>query len=218
MRNELTCWDYVPEFTGQEAALAIVGEPQSDQLATLHKAMPVLNLMRRAYDAARRWFSDEPAEGDIPPIGLLVSVEMQIARGRISAELTAAGADDVRFLTWLRTSMADFDRQTFTRDVLARWVQEVGASSLYSFERLPAKSVNTSRPMQRQVAQELAILEAIRQAGWDPLRLPRNKSGKAGIKAQVRMALNADPMFTGTTVFDGAWERLSGNGDIAFSD
>lgn len=218
MRDELTCWDYVPEFTGQQAALAIVGEPDTDDPATLRKAMPVLDLMRRAYEGTRRWFADAPEDDDTAPRGLLMSVAMQEARGRTNAELAAAGAGDVRFLTWLRTPMADFDRQTFTRDVLARWVQEVGASSLYPFAGALAQSTKTPRPMQRQRAQELAILEAIRQAGCDPLRLTPNKPGFPGIKAEVSAALKSDPLFTGPTVFDKAWERLSGDGSIAFTD
>lgn len=218
MRDDLTCWDCVPEFTGQQAALAIVGEPETDDPATLRKAMPVLDLMRRAYEGTRRWFADAPEDGDTAPRGLLMSVEMRGKADCTSAELAAAGAADVRFLTWLRTPMADFGRQTFTRDVLARWVQEVGASSVYPFAGPLAQSTTTPKPMQRQRAQELAILEAIRQAEHDPLRLPRNKPGKPGIKAQVYAAVKHDPIFTGSTVFDKAWLRLSGDGDIAFTD
>jgi hypothetical protein len=218
MRDELTAWDYVPEFTGQQAALAIVGQAQADDTATNAKAAPVLELLRRAYEGTRRWFADAPEDGDTAPMGLLVSVEMQAAQGRTSAELAAAGAGDVRFLTWLRTPMADFDRQTFTRDVLARWVQEVGASSLYPFAGALVQSTRTPKPMQRQRAQELAILEAIRQAGSDPLRLTRNKPGISGIKAEVCDALKSDPLFIGPTVFDKAWDRLSGDGRIAFTD
>lgn len=218
MREQLTPWDYVPEFTGQQAALAIVGQPPSDDPEILTQSLPVLELMRRAYEGTRRWFADAPGDAVTAPRGLLVSVEMQAAQGRTAEELDAAGAGDVRFLTWLRTPMADFDRQTFTREVLARWVQEVGKSSLYPFAGPLAQSTNTPRPMQAQRAQELAILEAIRQAGHDPLRLPRNEPGKPGIRSQVRKALNVDPMFNGTTVFKKAWERLSEYGDIAFTD
>ncbi|MFY9182678.1 MAG: hypothetical protein WBK09_03275 [Limnohabitans sp.] len=218
MREHLTPWDYVPEFTGQQAALAIIGQPPSDDPENLTRTLPVLELMRRAYEGTRRWFANAPGDADTAPRGLLVSVEMQAARGRTTEDLAAAGAGDVRFMTWLRTPMADFDRQHFAPDVLARWVQEVGASSLYPFAGPLAQSINTPKPMQRQRAQELAILEAIRQAGHDPLRLPMNKSGKPEIKAQVRKALNDDPMFAGTTVFKKAWERLSASGDIAFTD
>ncbi len=191
MRDDLTCWDYVPEFTGQQAALAIVGEAPTDDPATLRKAMPVLDLMRRAYDGTRRWFADAPEVGDTAPRGLLVSVEMQTAKARVAqmddvvadhpyciwprktehvsllfsgelqrkegqdSNLSDADAENWRyneqnwrFLTWLRTPMADFDRQTFAREVLARWVQEVGASSLYPFiaEEVQAATADVQTP------------------------------------------------------------------------
>lgn len=214
MRDELTAWDYVPEFTGEQAALAIVGKPPADNPNNVPEALPVLDLMRRAYEGTRRWFADAREDGDTAPMGLLMSVEMRGKADCTSAELAAAGAGDVRFQTWLRTPMADFDRQTFARDVLARWVQDVGASSLYPFTGPLAQST-APKPFQRQAAQELAILEAIRQAGHDPLRLPKNEPGKAGIKAQVSDALKRNPVFTGPTVFNKAWERMRSNGDIA---
>jgi hypothetical protein len=91
-----------------------------------------------------------------PPRGLLVSVAMQAAQGRTTTELDAAGAGDVRFLTWLRTPMADFDRQHFARDVLARWVQDVGASTLYPFT---PRTADNDRP---QAARLIKCLVAVK--------------------------------------------------------
>jgi len=217
MRDDLTCWDYVPEFTGQQAALAIVGQPPTDDPATLRKAMPVLDLMRRAYEGTRRWFADAPEDGDTPPRGLLVSVAMQAAQGRTTTELDAAGAGDVRFLTWLRTPMADFDRQHFARDVLARWVQDVGASTLYPFT--PRTADNDKPQAARLMAstvQDAEILRAIERAGYDPKRLPKNEPGKPGVKKVVRDVLKKQPPFKDSVkVFDHAWDRLRQSGDIA---
>lgn len=253
MRDDLTCWDSVPEFTGARAALAIVGEPQTDDPAKLLKASPVLDLLRRAYEGTRRWFADAPEDGDTPPRGLLVSVEMQAAMGRVvqlddvvadypycvwprtsehvsllfageperrgehGAELNAAGAGDVRFLTWLRTPMADFDRQTFTREVLARWVQDVGASTLYPFT---PRTADNDKPQAARVmastVQDAEILRAIERAGYDPKRLPKNEPGKPGVKKAVRDVLKKQPPFKDSVkVFDHAWERLRQSGDIA---
>lgn len=85
----------------------------------------------------------------------------------------------------------------------------------------PAVVGNTSteafspRPVQRQHAQEQVIMRLIREAGHDPLRLPMNKPGKPGIKFHVRNLLMRDPIFTGSNVFDKAWERLRSRGEIA---
>ena len=78
----------------------------------------------------------------------------------------------------------------------------------------PAQSSVTVKPLQRSAAQDAAILTQVTSLGYDPLALPRNKPGKAGVKSEVRNALSKDRLFTGAKVFDKAWERLSANGEI----
>lgn len=75
----------------------------------------------------------------------------------------------------------------------------------------------SERPVQRSAAQDAAILAAIRAAGFNPLALPKNETGKPGPKAAVRQAMNGKPLFVGKTVFNKAWERLSARGDIVTS-
>jgi hypothetical protein len=50
--------------------------------------------------------------------------------------------------------------------------------------------------------------------GLDPLHLPRNEAGKPGVKARVRKTVEKNTLFTGSTVFEKAWERLTANQDI----
>lgn len=175
MRDGLTCWDSLRQrgFTGQEAALAMVGEPQTDDPEKLLKASPALELMRASYEGTRRWFADAPEDAAAAPRGLLVSVEMQANAGRTSAELDAIGAGEWRFLIWLRTPMADFDRQTFTREVLARWVQEVEASSLYPFtakaDQAAIANVQTPQIMEQlSSASSWAVVKPERFRGYMP--------------------------------------------------
>jgi hypothetical protein len=78
----------------------------------------------------------------------------------------------------------------------------------------PAK-VGPAKPLQRTAAQDSAILCEIEKQGYDPLALPKNPSGKSGVKADIRAALSQNPLFTGTRVFDKAWERLTTHKDIA---
>lgn len=70
-------------------------------------------------------------------------------------------------------------------------------------------------PLQRTAAQDSAILCEIEKLGYDPLALPKNLPGKAGVKAAIRTALSKNPLFAGGTVFDKAWERLTARADIA---
>jgi|GEM_PF-1711009 len=67
MRDELICWDQVHEFTAQQAALAIVGEPPSDDPKTLVKTLPVLERMRQSYEDTLQWFSAGPDFWEIAP-------------------------------------------------------------------------------------------------------------------------------------------------------
>ena len=79
-----------------------------------------------------------------------------------------------------------------------------------------APTEQQAKPLQRQRAQEASILEAVRKLELDPLALPRNKPGKSGAKAAVKsyVTANRKDLFTGVKVFDKAWERMSGSGEI----
>ena len=70
-------------------------------------------------------------------------------------------------------------------------------------------------PLQRTAAQDAAILGEIEKQGYDPLALPKNPPGKPGVKAAIRTALSKNSLFTGGTVFNKAWERLTARADIA---
>lgn len=72
-----------------------------------------------------------------------------------------------------------------------------------------------AKPLQRRAAQDAAILAAIKAVDLDHMALPKNPAGKPGVKAAIRDAVKNNPLFTGGTVFDKAWERLHKQGDIA---
>lgn len=66
-------------------------------------------------------------------------------------------------------------------------------------------------PLSRQKHQELEILRTLRELGYDPMRLPRRPAGTPTAKAEARAKL---PKLT-PKMFDKAWERLRGYGEIA---
>ena len=79
---------------------------------------------------------------------------------------------------------------------------------------LPLASTEAPKPRTRLRDQEKAIIACLSTLGYDPRQLPKNPSGKNGIKKQVRDKIAGSPLFTGATVFNRAWERLRKDGDI----
>ena len=77
-----------------------------------------------------------------------------------------------------------------------------------------ATALDTPAPVQRFVAQDAAIIAEIVRQEYDPMKLPKHKPGKPGVKAAVRAALGNTGIWSGTTIFDKAWERLIKNGEI----
>jgi hypothetical protein len=69
-------------------------------------------------------------------------------------------------------------------------------------------------PVQRGAAQDAAILFELKKLGYDPLDLPKNQTGKPGVKAAIRKALLDNKLFIGTSVFNRAWERLTDSANI----
>lgn len=76
------------------------------------------------------------------------------------------------------------------------------------------ESNSPKKVISRQRQQENTIIEVIENLGFNPKSLPKNIDGLPGIKASVREILREDPLFSGSTVFDKAWERLSKFKDI----
>jgi hypothetical protein len=77
--------------------------------------------------------------------------------------------------------------------------------------QIPSASAS---PRSRQACQDDAILTVLKDLGINPLALPRAKFGKPGVKAEVRAALGNRGMWSGSTIFDKAWERLRREGGI----
>lgn len=81
-------------------------------------------------------------------------------------------------------------------------------------EPMRAVVANSTEPVQRLQAQDLAILTCLKDAGYDPKALPKNNPGKPGVKAETYATIGRKGMWAGRTVFKKAWERLTANGDI----
>lgn len=94
-----------------------------------------------------------------------------------------------------------------------KWLQAM-VRELLEPGAVTSKWETTVHPIQRSAAQDAVILKVIKDMKLDPLLLPRNEAGKPGVKAKVREAVGKNALFTGRTVFEKAWERLTANHDI----
>lgn len=96
------------------------------------------------------------------------------------------------------------------------WLRENNQSELADIlsHSVAAKSNSApqSQPLMRQPYQEQEILRVIKELGHDPKNLPKDNPGKSGIKAAVKSKLPTS--MTGTTIFNKAWDRLSGANEI----
>lgn len=100
-----------------------------------------------------------------------------------------------------------------TPEDVNQWLESRGAA----YRWLPAQEATADpKPIPRSQAQDEVIMAALRSRGVDPLSMPPYERGKGGIRLKIRSDVNRDKLFTGKTVFDHAWERLTKNGDIAY--
>jgi hypothetical protein len=74
------------------------------------------------------------------------------------------------------------------------------------------KSANRIQSKQEQ--QDTAILDKIKLLGHDPLSLPKEKSGKRTIKADIRDYFLGNSQIFTYDAFDNAWKRLKHEGKI----
>lgn len=79
----------------------------------------------------------------------------------------------------------------------------------------PPVDTEIPRAVSRTQAQDATVIAAIRNLGHDPKALPAWQYGSPGVKAAVKKAIEGNPLFVGTTVFEKAWERLRSRGEIA---
>jgi hypothetical protein len=108
-----------------------------------------------------------------------------------------------------RISVSDFSEYAKKLGVV------VSVAEAQELSEVPVSQVT---PMSRHRAQEQTILNAITNLKLDPLNLPANDAGRPGVKAKVRKALGTSQLFTGSTVFDKAWERLTLQQDIKIQE
>jgi hypothetical protein len=107
-----------------------------------------------------------------------------------------------------------FVRFAESKGLAPYWLEAVRAKGILPVDgqkTTDMPKIGSTAPLQRQRHQESEILRVLHDLGYDPKSLPKNESGKKGVKADVRSRL----IFP-KGVFDKAWERLL-EGEISYS-
>ena len=112
------------------------------------------------------------------------------------------------------TSLSNAAYRFVTLYSFHRWRETISSEQLGGGDEIDLnptsqEGIDKKGPRKKQRDQEDAILEQIQKLGLDPLALPPDRSGRDGVKKDVRVALKSAPLFQGSTIFDKAWERLS---------
>ena len=70
------------------------------------------------------------------------------------------------------------------------------------------REVEAPPVQQKFPAQDAALLEAIKNAGYDAQKLPANKPGKPGVRAEMKSILLLNTSLFTDAAFEHAWKRL----------
>lgn len=179
---------------------------------------------------ARRpcWATDESLYllNGLSPVSAITALDLYI---RVDAaefpEPILAGDDE-----FMRARVAGIVRPLsntgfYSPSDVIKWAAQnnIGCAAAWSelFERQAAEAgpvcqtatdatKTTAKPVPAQRLQEQEVLRVIAELGYTANSLPKTKAGKSGVKAIVKQKLNYS-----TGVFNKAWERLRGCGDIA---
>jgi hypothetical protein len=146
---------------------------------------------------------------------LVLLLEM-IRKSEIDARSPLSGVP----MNFLGSNVGPGDATTYILTIgdCAKYCQRLGLNPVDVFSE--AVNAPGPKPLQRGVAQDRAILDAITARGLDPLNFPASPQGKRGAKAELRNALllSRSDLFQSSGVFDRSWERLAKRKEIANED
>lgn len=108
--------------------------------------------------------------------------------------------------TYITLSSFDNWAKQYGRTVLAE-LQKTTGTTLPATQLQPNVAAK-SQPRMNMRYQEQAILDAIKELGFDPTAFPPKAPGKRGVKSVVRTRLVKSPLFESPSAFKNAWDRL----------
>jgi hypothetical protein len=157
------------------------------------------------------------------PLPYFTAHELMIFNSRTAGMITRCNERGENESEWLaELGQMNPDAEELAQVILYGYLP--GNAELYSAKAPPAAGAASAEPetqskplptdagtvpLQKQRAQEIKILQLLKEKGHDPLKLPTRDKGKRGIKSEIRViALAAKPVIFTINSFDKAWQRL----------
>ena len=126
----------------------------------------------------------------------------RVSKKEFDVDVAFTTVDFPKFCRWAVTDVQLVD--------LPQEMRILGGETLLNNE-IDISSTQTDdivAPLQKSQVAGNAILNAIRQEGYDPLKLPATPAGKKGVKDEMRKILQNSPLFRHGTVFNNSWSKL----------
>lgn len=135
--------------------------------------------------------------------------DVVVELGRSNVYLLCEGRDGGKFTN------AFVDGHFIAAKVFFRMTDILRLADMISYTEQSEEKVEACQPVQRQQAQQTAILEALKAAGHDPLKLPKFRPGKPWVKGEIWNKLKAETqLFSSKKVFDTGWQNLRDYSEI----
>lgn len=165
--ENLSNWDFATDFTGTEAAALILGiEPSAP--ATVDKTKAVFNRMKNSYWEACHYYG---LSREIPAQERIIT-DSRILKSTSMVDRTSFQIESEIYLTfdeWLDSISSEFDRQSFSREELKRWLGAIGMKSVYPFNTTYSDAISAPEnrwPWGDHHTELLGHLEAAASEFW----------------------------------------------------
>ena len=136
---DLSHWDFAEQFSGYEAAALILGvEPRGSddkewrvQVVVDRMALHYNHALYRYHHEAFGATPDNDVENNRP--FELESVAMDLLR-----QQCPYWDEETQFSNWLAGDASNFEKQLFSRQEVARWLEAIGMKPIHKFKRFNA--------------------------------------------------------------------------------
>lgn len=159
------------------------------------------------FEAAKKWEQQvsywDGIAGQVVRYKLAIQQELARPNSKLKLDPVLSEETGIRHITL--ASLDTWARVSFGFGVL----DEEDVAELATIRK------DLKQPRMKGLQKEAAILERLRELGYDPKFIPPNRPGKAGVKAQVLKSFDIPGVpFVSVKAFDTTWQSLRKSGEL----